>query len=45
MIKKSKNSVAQATTLESFAGDKKDKKRSAKELIEVEEVDVSAPKE
>ncbi|MFH0701227.1 MAG: tRNA-intron lyase [Candidatus Woesearchaeota archaeon] len=45
MTKKSKKSAAQATTLESFAGDKKDKKRSAKELIEVEEVDVSAPKE
>lgn len=45
MTKKSKKSAAQATTLESFAEGKKDKKKSAKELIEVEEVDVSTPPE
>lgn len=45
MNKKSKSSAAQATTLESFAGEKKDKKKSTKDLIEVEEVDVSVPKD
>jgi len=45
MAKKAKSSAAQATTLESFAGEKKDKKKSAKDLIEVEEVDVSAPED
>ncbi len=45
MNKKEKSSAAQATTLESFAGEKKDKKKSTKDLIEVEEVDVSVPKD
>jgi tRNA-intron endonuclease len=45
MAKKAKSSAAQATTLESFAGEKKDKKKSAKDLIEVEEVDVSVPED
>jgi len=42
---KNKKSAAQATTLESFAGEKKDKKKSNKDLIEVEEIDVSVPKD
>jgi len=43
MAKKSKKSTAQATLVESFAEEKKEKKKSSKDLIEVEEIDVSAP--